>query len=272
MARVVSLGWDVGGYSNKGKKNAFAVATDTTDTDGEISLQIYSHTEMDMDASKGFYDFPKPLFLDAKKIIIAIDAPFGFPSALWSAIRDKTQIGVPNLSNRENQYAFRETDLEIMHLYDKTPLSPVFEKMGRNTLRAIFQLRRWKREYDELNVLPWVKVIDGRYTAIEVYPGLLNAEKKSFYNGFIERYEPVLKDAKVLASEQGTLLSSFKDIYGPKRKTSKADVHDNDKVDAAICALMGLEFERNKSNLADLSKLNLSQQEEGIIYRPSFQS
>ena len=261
METIIVLGWDVGGYT--GGKNAFALATVRG---SETKLRICTG-EVELSNKDGLYKFPDNLFLPEDNFVVAIDAPFGFPCALLDFINNEADTSGYFERDIENVYVFRQTDREVESITGKKPLSPIFDKLGRNTFRAIRQLRKWKQDRPDLIVIPWDNEPGGNLTAIEVYPGIL-AGTTSFYKQFKNRYGAALNDATGFnATATSTLFSSFEKIYGSR--IPKKDIHYNDEVDAAVCALMGVEFAKNKSNLSHIPS---SSKGGGLIYIPSFKT
>src|ERR1019366_4593041 len=167
METIIVLGWDVGGY--KGSKNAFALATVRG---SETKLRICTG-EVELSNKDSLYKFPDNLFLPGDNFVVAIDAPFGFPSPLLDFINNKADTRGYFERDIENVYVFRKTDREVESITGKKPLSPIFDKLGRNTFRAIRQLRKWKQDRPDLIVIPWDDEPGGNLTAIEVYPGIL---------------------------------------------------------------------------------------------------
>jgi hypothetical protein len=117
--------------------------------------------------------------------------------------------------------------------------------------------------------LPWDNETKGTPTVIEVYPGILTEETGKLCSRFATCYKDVLNEAKASGtSNSHPLFVPFKRIYLDKETKDK--VPENDEVDAAICALMGLEFANEmEPNFFGPSPPSM---QEGAIYKPAFQN
>jgi hypothetical protein len=238
MGTIISLGWDVGGYTTN--NNAFVLATMQDGAFDSIVLQTCTNdckskskrnigNDLKLKDDTGYYSFPHELFAGSKKVVIAIDAPFGFPSALLRFFDNKEDNSKVYLESWDEgnaeMFAFRETDLDVKKNYYPDLLSPVFSNLGRCTFRAIRQLTKWKMCYpEEFQVLPWHIDTKKKFTAIEVYPALLKGKlegKFELYSLFANLYGPALKSFE--------LFHSFERLYDPiirekekKRKSEKS--------------------------------------------------
>jgi hypothetical protein len=150
--------------------------------------------------------------LKTHRVIIAIDAPLGFPVAFTKLLNG---VAIPDFEpgGREidNPLAYRATDRHVFNTFGKKPLSASFDKLGNNATVAMIHVRRWAAQCG-LPVLPFDTPAENGSAIIEVYPAL--AKMKGQQNC----YEPL------------------------ERLLPPHVVAGTDECDAAICALLALAF------------------------------
>lgn len=239
MKPVLGIGWDVGGWM--GKKQGVAVARWEPDNGGIEWLG----TPTSFKLPKGGLPGSKVLLpganldtglLDEHHVIIAIDAPLGFPVAFAEFLAgwpfgETSAPGpaVPPDREIDNRLAYRETD---RHIYDtfrvvndgkptktgKKPLSATFDKLGNNATVAISHIRSWRAQHGFL-VHPMDAAADGDRSVIEVYPALVKEKREGKKGESAQRW--------------------FRDLMG---KIPEGVAEGTDEFDAAICATLAVCF------------------------------
>ena len=123
MKKVVSIGWDVGGWH--GRKNAISVITHEN---GALKLTTPPQCltrEFLFDNGNDVPTIISKQMSEDSELVVAIDSPFGFPKAFTNLIADdkytSTDVGDKIY---DNMYAFRETDKNIIEKLGKKPISP----------------------------------------------------------------------------------------------------------------------------------------------------
>ena len=230
---VLGIGWDVGGWM--GKKQG--VAAVRLGADGlhwvgrPTAFQLSRRdrlTPEDLLRRAGVDQV-----LPDERIVVAIDAPLGFPSSFCRFVSgwpfgDKEHLPSLGRPHREidNELAYRETDRHIHEQFRivqddvvtktaKKPLSATFDKLGNNATVAISHVRSWREEHGFV-VRPMDAYAEGQNrTVIETYPALVK-ERRSEARG--ERVQAWFRDR-------------MGDI--PEGMTEPSD-----EFDAAICAVL----------------------------------
>lgn len=170
---VVAIGWDAGGW--RGKKQGLAALA--RDEGGHIRL-------LQPPSGRSLEQWGEAHLLDrfvevatggmvsrrSHRVVIAIDAPLGFPSAftgLLNGTAGTVDLGMEMIHNR---YAFRETDRNIAGRF-KMPLSASFDKLGNNATVAMHHVQGWRQQ--SLRVLPFDEDDGVSDIGIEVYPAIV---------------------------------------------------------------------------------------------------
>jgi len=216
---VLALGWDVGGWV--GRKQGVAVATF-----GDHGLEWRGT------AAFRLADFPTPGWslldllrmawpeapedaLENHRVVLAIDAPLGFPRAFKKLLETgEAPPFPPDAPEIQNPLAYRDCDRHIWQTFSKKPLSASFDKLGNNATLAMHHARRLARLHDA-RVLPFDPPDEAHHTILEVYPALSKVPKDTCCYPPIQRFLPA------------------------------DSVAATDECDACICALMALAFAMN---------------------------
>lgn len=184
MTTVVGVGWDVGGWHGKG--NAVVVVRWT----GERVQCLGAGCERLPVGSPSLADFvahfcravAATAVRTAVSVVVAIDAPLGFPTAFRELLTDPTATPQnPRGTFIDNRLAFRETDREIARRFPrKPPLSASFDKLGNPATVAMRHAYAWTRGAGPL-VTRDATPAPGLPAVIEVYPALSKeaSERKS---------------------------------------------------------------------------------------------
>ncbi len=233
--KKISIGWDVGGWLNN-KNCVSAIMCDGK----ELSWIIKPVTYKIKDRIPSLDKFLKIFFKDIEKlkdpegydVIIAIDAPLGFPDSYIKLISNPSELKLDAIylekndkDNCEiyNQYAYRYTERIIFEKFKKKPLSAPFDKLGTNATVAISHVLAWAEELKNIKI-------------IEVYPGLLKGKLKGDLLGKIEKEIKKLEDCKIMNA-----LEYYKKIEHQETEEKIKVKHEkSDEVDSCLCALLGI--------------------------------
>jgi len=180
---VLGVGWDVGGWI--GRKQAIALAEWKGHSAQWLGIQMCfsvaqlgENWNMDDLVRRAWPEAPSGI-LQTHELVIAIDAPLGFPVAFSELLDGRATPSVdPTSAEIDNPLAYRETDRHIYRTFRKKPLSASFDKLGNNATVAMVHTRRLATA-GQLRVAPFDEPQKGIPTAIEVYPALLKQKRRS---------------------------------------------------------------------------------------------
>ena len=105
---------------------------------------------------------------DAERVLLALDAPLGWPAALGEALAIH-QAGWP-LPRTANQLFRRETDDRIYERLGRRPLEVAADRIARATHAALCFLEDLRGAVGAPVELVWSRDWPGRFGVIEVYP------------------------------------------------------------------------------------------------------
>lgn len=176
---VLAIGWDVGGWA--GARHGFAtihyaggmasvgVAREAVTLPPCNSFShwvdwVTGHCGKSSDSTSAQAGTPP-----AERIVVGIDAPFGFPAAQGDLFQRRPAPLSDTGGFLENPYAFRATDRHIARHF-KRPLSASFDKLGNNATVAMHHLAAWG---NDVCVLPFEEDNGTRPVVLEVYPAIL---------------------------------------------------------------------------------------------------
>lgn len=252
-ATVISIGWDVGGW--RGTKQGVAVVSASRSsaprwcgparTTTAAELLANGLDELLRDTALG----PAATVLREHRVVLAIDAPLGFPRAFRQLVASAWGANVDAIADAEidDPFAYRECDRYIASKYGKRPLSASFDRLGNNATVAQALLARWRSELG-LRVLPFDEHDPDRPVAIEVYPALSKEQPRT--------------RARSASRPWADHFPSPPPSLG------------SDEYDACLCALLGLAFdplgiELGLPRLVDPpTALQSSARNEGWIFAP----
>lgn len=256
MDKIVSIGFDCAGW--RGKKNAFSALIFSN---GKFNWKPPQTLEVPNDP--GYFSYEKlckelDLPRSNDKVLIAIDAPLGVPKDFIPFFKKPFNIGKPE-SGIENPVAYRYTDRHINRFSGKAPLS-ILDKMGINVTVALSHVAEWKKNGFKV-IGP--KSVQSKNQIIEVYPGTIRQTSHTI--------KTQIRNLLILLND-----SSILDNYGYYLK--EEGVKKSDKLDSALCAILGMSFLVNESRLPRLDKniplefsRNSSYLKEGWIYHFPFE-
>jgi hypothetical protein len=167
---VVGIGWDVGGWM--GKKNAVAIAhwkpSANVEWIGKPSVFLIpdDHPFCVKDLIDAVDDKKETINIEKDNIVIAIDAPLGYPKKYQEFIKGKPGIAQRPTNEIENLLAYRYTERWIQGSFKKKPLSATFSSLGNCATVAISAVRRWSDE-NGFAIVPFKKD-NGKHIVIEV--------------------------------------------------------------------------------------------------------
>ncbi|WP_408006262.1 hypothetical protein ACJROX_16265 [Pseudalkalibacillus sp. A8] len=245
MARILGLGWDVGGWMGS-KQGIAACQFDTLSNEFKWVGQpqnekIIDHNDWMPGKILQLLD-PEASLDDFVVIVIAMDASLGFPIEYKKLVNNEsTSIEKPS-KDIFNPYAYRETERHIYKMFSKKPLSAPFDKLGNNATLAISYANHWTQNQN-FNIHPQQGHKADSRVIIEVYPAL------------IKSYELLHLQQKILA-------------LIPEVVQKNTDAYD-----AAICAILALLYAGNGEIIENITLsdpcINLEiAKEEGWIYYP----
>lgn len=215
----VAIGWDVGGWNcdkNANSRDALVVL----DGEGRLLGTPWRGNLRSLlnDALSGS-DFLRGMLdrcnvskgLSPQQVVVAIDAPLAFPSALLALLAGhghQRQID----SSAANPYLYRFTERRLAEP-SSTPLSVVKDMIGSQSSKAIHAVRRFAPIQQDLGV--WS---DGAgLHMIETYPA---ACRRRFMDGGIPLIDGVtghddIVDAGLCAWVASTFMQSPAELEGP---------------------------------------------------------
>lgn len=209
---IFALGWDVGGWM--GSSNSF-VFIEANKKNNKINW-FYSEKNYQLKKDELFElkeiinELSEKPFHTFSTLIIGIDAPLTFPRQFVNFLnQEEVYIKKPS-KEIFNPLAYRAADRYIYDKYGKKPLSATFDRLGNNTTVAVSHLRYWQQKH-QIN-LNFTTLRQDRINVIETYPALSKPSK--FAKAYKNINNVIPDDIKV-----GT-----------------------DQYDAALCALMAVQF------------------------------
>lgn len=212
---AIGIGWDVRGW--QGNAQAVAVVGWQARTQqlhwlGVSPLfRLSSRVAPDLDA------LLRPALQDemalmqvlaCPRLALGIDAPLAFPRALGELLAGRgVECAVPQ-REIDNPYAYRDCERWLHQQYGKKPLSATFDRLGNNATLALSMLPR----LGDLQLVPRLEPHADR-AVLEVYPALAKVAGKA---------SPAREE--IAASLPPDVVAG------------------TDRYDAALCALMALQY------------------------------
>lgn len=205
-----SLGWDVGGWM--GKNNSFVLikAKGNKILDWYYLNKNFQIKDNDLfDLKYVLNELKESIFKKDINLAIGIDAPLTFPMGFIDFLNNEEKYVKKPKLEIYNKLAYRETDRYIYEKYNKKPLSATFDRLGNNATVAMSHIRYWNKKYDinKDNMFQKEKI-----NIIETYPALVKPGK---YKKAYSKIDNII----------------------PKKIQ-----HGTDTYDAALCALMALQY------------------------------
>lgn len=233
--KIIGIGWDVAGWRESGSKHGFAVLewdrerkelNWPKETQTHKNPTHFSIKDEQKPTTNYIYERvtgKKRIDADAK-IIIAIDAPLGFPVDFCRLVNrdlEEFQKFKELSSNIDNDLGYRKTEQHIHKTLGKRPLSAPFQEFGNNATVAITHMWQWEKNC-KFKTHPFSgECPNDDRIIIEVYPALIKGKE----------WEKFLDEIKI----SGLEFKSIKDKE--KRKEISIDAYD-----AALCAIMAVAY------------------------------
>lgn len=231
---IFALGWDVGGWM--GSSNSFVLIEANKNENkmrwyfSKKNYQLKKDSLFELDEI--INDLAQRTLSEINTLIIGIDAPLSFPLQFDNFLNQEGMYIKKPTKEIFNPLAYRATDRYIYNKYGKKPLSATFDRLGNNTTVAMSHFRYWKQKYS-IN-LKFTHPISDKINIIETYPALCKPSK------FAKAFKK-LNNLIPVKIKEGT-----------------------DRYDAALCALMAVQF-GSENNFTKLPSLVFPPKEE--IYR-----
>jgi len=169
----------------------------------------------------------------APSVVIAIDAPLGWPSKMASAL---SAHSAGELLEFSRQAMFmRETDIAVWRRTTKKPMEVGADKIAHAAHHAVELLSRLRELTGEPIPLAWEPAAIGKY-AIEVYPGATLASRALAVSGYKKNSEKAKSARRQIAD---ALKGEIPDLQ--KHVEGRVDVFD-----ACLCLLAAQDFLEGK--------------------------
>jgi len=202
---TLCIGWDVGGWH--GKRDGLAALALSPDgavdpvgrhctvslgdlvARGALTLQMMAE-RLELGTTFG----------SATRLILAVDAPLGFPRAFVQAASSRFDA-VPSLNVPltegwiKNPLAYRETDRYVFEKTEKQPLSPSLNALANNTSKARAACACLRRKDSRVRIAPF-ESDDSEVAVIEVYPALWKKDMSGVAVEMLDRVGNTDKDQK----------------------------------------------------------------------------
>ncbi len=207
---------------------------------------------------------------DAKagQVLLAIDAPMGWPNALTEALPGHKAGEC--LRHEANQLFFRETDRFVKEKIGKTPLAVGADRIARTAHAGLCLLEKIRKQRETPIPLVIGDGNHGNIFAIEVYPAATLCRHEFTCDGY--KADDDEAERRKIWGE----ICKCKYFDMPVDATiTKAIVEDADVLDAVVCVLAGADFLSGKVYVPKDGKVAPKTVErEGWIwvYKPDVQS
>jgi len=190
MSDTIYIGWDVGAWHCDSSKttaksnDAFAVilprdmsgTPSTSRGNFSINLLQCGDSKKLIDAIFYFCGIKEP---PLSKVILAIDAPLGFPKIFRELLLQyepckpfgSAELKTMKGQSRHNTFLYRETERQLFERGFE-PKSAVGDRLGSHATKAMYALHACKLQLNKKLKGSW-KDNEGHLTVIEVYPTVL---------------------------------------------------------------------------------------------------
>jgi len=212
---AIGIGWDVRGW--QGKAQAVAVVGWQASTNSLHWLGVSPLFRLSSRVAPDLAALLRPALQDeltlmqvaaCPQLALGIDAPLAFPRALRALLNGQSLSCAAPEREIDNPYAYRDCERWLYEQYGKKPLSATFDRIGNNATLAISMLSRLA----DLQLVPTC-VPSSHRAVLEVYPALAKV------GGRASAAWPALEALLPADLVAGT-----------------------DRYDAALCALMALQY------------------------------
>jgi len=167
---------------------------------------------------------------DADRVLLALDAPLGWPRPLGAALA--SHLAGQAIASSANDLFRRETDRHVRRVYSKQSLDVGADRIARTARAALALLEELRSMTGEAIPLAWDPNYGERVAAIEVYPAATLAACGLQQDG----YRPAAgASARVNLVERLSAVLHVDQCY-------HAMAQSTDACDAGICVLGGADF------------------------------
>lgn len=230
------VGWDVGAWEckNRGSRDGILIINEKAQLIGKVFTGNIKDELLAHESSELISAIFKKCDVTRdpnSEIIIAIDAVLAWPKMFQSLFQDDI-ITIDRFENHlQNPMLFRVQESKLP--FEQRPLSPITDRIGSQSTKAIFFLKRLMKYSEGLSTGIWSND-DLKISIIETYPKLLE--------------------------KTGIKTSQIKGV----------NLRDGDQRDAYLCALLALEFDTNRESIQNPDKQSIDRNE-GWIWYPKTQ-
>lgn len=173
-----------------------------------------------------------PWLTDATPVLLAIDAPLGWPCALGSAL-DQHRAG-GELPHAADDLFRRQTDRFVKRQLGKQPLEVGANLIARTAHAALQLLHDLRIRTRRPLPLAWTPTVPEHGAAIEVYPAATLLAHEFPSEGYKTKHDTAAREVIVQHLERELTLPADRTAL-----TSSADA-----LDAVVCILAGYDFLR----------------------------
>ena len=167
---------------------------------------------------------------DADRVLLALDAPLGWPQPLGAALA--SHAAGQAIAATANDLFRRETDRHVRRVYSKQSLDVGADRIARTARAALALLEDLRSMTSEVIPLAWDPNFGERVAAIEVYPAATLAACGFEHDG----YRPAAG-----ASARVDLIDRLSAVLHVDQ-CHHAMAQSTDACDAGICVLAGADF------------------------------
>jgi hypothetical protein len=182
---------------------------------------------------------------DAGRVLIAVDAPLGWPRPMGNALA-RHRAGEP-LEVAAHELFRRETDRFIRARIGKQSLDVGADRIARTAHSALKLLADVRRLTGLAIPMAWKSGFRDRVAAIEVYPSATLIAHG--INGGGYKKDEKIEERRAIIAQLRRLIALPKDEAAMERSA--------DSLDAAICVLAGLDFLRGEAHAPEDIELAL---------------
>lgn len=195
------------------------------------------------------------------RVLIAIDAPLGWPEGMRTALQDHAAGGSLSVTDADAMFR-RATDLEIKERLGKTPLDVGADRIARTAYKALSMLTTLRSTPGVPIPLAWDHQNLAKISAIEVYPAALLAAYKVSAKDYKKPEQRVVRHS---------LLSAVETKLGDQLEfTADREIAYNsaDALDGILCVLAAAEFLNGNAEAPDGEEQVEKARIEGWIWSP----
>jgi hypothetical protein len=168
-------------------------------------------------------------------VLLALDAPLGWPAPMGEEL--STHVAGGPIRVARNEFFRRHTDIFVQRTTGKTPLDVGADRIARTAHWAVSFLSKLRASTNLPIPLAWSPDVQSGVHAIEVYP----AATLLAYGASLKGYKSAGGDI-----ERRAVLEILKRQIACSTQLDECAVNP-DALDAAVCALAGVDFLRGQA-------------------------